>query len=81
MNDELAAIAGKYEDLVGKLQERYGIATDEAKQQVDAFKKTVGQLKKANSNLVRLQRTGKLSRKPVKSRTHSRKRTRSKPGV
>ena len=24
MNDELAAIAGKYEELVGKLQEKYG---------------------------------------------------------
>ena len=85
MNDELAAIAGKYEDLVGKLQERYGIAKDEAKQQIDEFKKTVGQLKKANSNLVRqqksLHRVGTLRRKPAKSRTQSTKRTRSKSGA
>ena len=45
MNDELAAIAGKSEDLVGKLQEKYGIAKDEARQQVDEFKRIVGELK------------------------------------
>jgi len=37
---------GKHEDLGGKLQERHGIAKEEAKQQVDGIKKTVGQLKK-----------------------------------
>jgi uncharacterized protein YjbJ (UPF0337 family) len=42
MNDELAAIPGKYEDLVGNLREKYGIAKHEAKQQVDEFKKTIG---------------------------------------
>ena len=42
VNDELAAIAGKYEDLVRNLQEKYGIAKDEAKQQFDEFKKTIG---------------------------------------
>jgi uncharacterized protein YjbJ (UPF0337 family) len=28
MNDELAAIAGKHEQLVGTLQEKYGIAKE-----------------------------------------------------
>ena len=39
MNDELAAIAGRYEELVGKLQEKYGIAKEEAKEQVDIYKR------------------------------------------
>ena len=55
MNDELAAIAGKYEELVGRLQERYGIASEKSKRQVDDFKKVVGQLKKSNARLMALQ--------------------------
>jgi uncharacterized protein YjbJ (UPF0337 family) len=51
MNDELAAIAGKYEELVGRLQERYGITEEEANKQVKDFKKTIGQLKKSNRQL------------------------------
>jgi uncharacterized protein YjbJ (UPF0337 family) len=54
MNDELAAIAGKYEELVGRLQERYGIASEQSKRQVDGFKKVVGQLKKSNERLMAL---------------------------
>lgn len=46
MNDELAPIAGKYEELVGWLQEKYGIAKEEAKGQVDEFKRMVEQFKK-----------------------------------
>lgn len=57
MNDELAAIAGKHEQLVGMLQEKYGIAKEEAKKQVDEFKKIVEQLKKSNSNLVKLKKS------------------------
>jgi uncharacterized protein YjbJ (UPF0337 family) len=82
MNDELAAIAGKYEELVGKLQEKYGIAEEEANQQVKDFKKTIGHLKKSNSQLVHLQKSqhnkerarkkrissAKLLRKPIRSR-------------
>lgn len=55
MNDELAAIAGKYEELVGKLQEKYGIANDRSKEQLDDFKKLVIQLKKSNAKLMVLQ--------------------------
>lgn len=55
MNDELAAIAGKHEQLVGILQEKYGIAKEDAKRQVSEFKKTIEHLKKSNANLMRLQ--------------------------
>lgn len=54
MNDELSAILGKYEELVGKLQEKYGIAKDEARHRVAEYKIIVKQLKQANSQLTRL---------------------------
>jgi uncharacterized protein YjbJ (UPF0337 family) len=60
MNDELAAIAGKYEELVGRLQEKYGIASEASKRQVDDFKKVVDQLKKSNARLRALQRSHKI---------------------
>ena len=47
MNDELAAISGKYEELVGRLQEKFGIA----EQQVEEFKKSIDHLKKSNADL------------------------------
>jgi uncharacterized protein YjbJ (UPF0337 family) len=85
MNDELAAIAGKYEDLVGRLQENYGIAKEDAKVQVDKYKKTVEQLKKSNSKLIQLQKSldkkEKSGARPVITRTTSRKSTRSKSKV
>ena len=57
MNDELAAIAGKHEQLVGVLQEKYGIAREDAKRQVSEFKKTINHLKKSNATLMKLQAT------------------------
>jgi uncharacterized protein YjbJ (UPF0337 family) len=42
MNDELAAIVGSNEDLVANLQEKHGIAKDEAKQQVMSSRKASG---------------------------------------
>jgi uncharacterized protein YjbJ (UPF0337 family) len=54
MNDELSAILGKYEELVGKLQEKYGIAKDEARHRVDEYKIIVKHLKEANIKLVKL---------------------------
>lgn len=60
MNDELAAVAGKHEQLVGKLQEKFGIAKEEAREQVDKYKNMVEQLKKSNHELARLRkRSGK----------------------
>jgi len=52
MNDELAAISGKQEQLVGMLQEKYGIAKEDAKRQVDEFKTSIEHLKKTNANLL-----------------------------
>jgi uncharacterized protein YjbJ (UPF0337 family) len=55
MNDELAAAAGKYEELVGRLQEKFGISSEESKRHFDEFRKVVGQLKKSNAELMTLQ--------------------------
>ena len=38
-NDKLAAIAGKYEELVGRLQEQYGMVKEEARGQAEEFKR------------------------------------------
>lgn len=40
-DDDLQAAEGDSEYLVGKVQERYGIARDEAKRQVEEFKKSI----------------------------------------
>jgi uncharacterized protein YjbJ (UPF0337 family) len=78
MNDDLAAVAGKHEQLVGTLQEKYGIAKEEAKRQVHEFKKIVEQLKKSNGKLMKFQKAPskkvKLIRKPVDAKRASRKR-------
>jgi len=39
-NDDLDVIDGKREELVGKVQEKYGIAKDEAEKQVAEFEKS-----------------------------------------
>lgn len=36
-NDDLDVVAGKREQLVGKIQERYGIEKDAAEREVDDF--------------------------------------------
>ncbi len=36
-NDDLAVIEGDRKQLSGKIQERYGIAKDEAQKQIDAW--------------------------------------------
>ncbi len=79
MNDELAAISGKYEELVGRLQEKFGIAKEEARKQSEEYKKIVDILKKSNGKLMRLQeslnsRKKKTKRIPVKAKTPSRRR-------
>ncbi len=55
MNDQLAETAGKYEELVGRLQQKYGIAVEQSIREADDFKKTIGQLKKSNARLLILQ--------------------------
>lgn len=75
MNDDLAAIAGKHQLLVGILQEKYGIAEEEARRQVDGFKKIIKQLRKSNAALMEKQmasgRTGVKSKSPLKKRSRS----------
>jgi len=36
-DDDLDVVAGKREQLAGKIQERYGVAKDEAERQVEAW--------------------------------------------
>lgn len=39
-DDDFTVINGKHDQLVGKIQERYGIAKDEARKQVDEWMRT-----------------------------------------
>jgi uncharacterized protein YjbJ (UPF0337 family) len=39
-DDDLRALDGKREQLVGKIQERYGIAKEKAEREVDEFART-----------------------------------------
>jgi uncharacterized protein YjbJ (UPF0337 family) len=81
MDDELAAVAGKYEELVGRLQEKYGIAKEEARKQVEKFKMNAAQLKKSNHELKKLQKTlnkKRSGRVSLKSKKSPGKRMRSK---
>jgi uncharacterized protein YjbJ (UPF0337 family) len=57
MNDELDAIAGKHEEFVGILQEKYVTAMEQTKRQVDEFKKIIRQLKKSNGMLLKSQKS------------------------
>ena len=41
-DDDLKNMASKKDDLVGKIQERYGILKDEAEKQVDTFIAALG---------------------------------------
>jgi uncharacterized protein YjbJ (UPF0337 family) len=40
-NDDLDVANGKRTELAGRLQDRYGIAKDEAERQIDAWLKTI----------------------------------------
>jgi uncharacterized protein YjbJ (UPF0337 family) len=42
-DDDLTVIAGKKDELVGKIQERYGIAKEAAQKQVDEFSRDYNQ--------------------------------------
>jgi len=77
MNDDLAAVAGKHEQLVGILQEKYGIAKEEAKRQVIEFKKNIDHLKKTNANLMKAYKSAKKKKsngKSVKVKISSKRR-------
>jgi uncharacterized protein YjbJ (UPF0337 family) len=40
-NDDLDVIEGKRTELTGRLQQRYGVARDEAERQIDTWLKSV----------------------------------------
>lgn len=82
MNDELASVAGRYEELVGKLQEKYGIAQLEAKEQVAEFKKEIDQLKMPKGKVLIVKKSSiknKPKTKLLKKKKRSSKRVLSKP--
>jgi uncharacterized protein YjbJ (UPF0337 family) len=41
-DDDLQRISGKRDQLIGRIQERYGIAKEDAERQVDEFSRTYG---------------------------------------
>jgi uncharacterized protein YjbJ (UPF0337 family) len=71
-NDEFAAIGGKPEQLVKTLQDKYGITKEEAKRQVDEFRKIVEQWKNNNGKLIGLQKL--LNKNTLIVKTISKKR-------
>lgn len=40
-DDDLSVIEGRRDELVGKIQERYGVAKDEAERQVKAWESSI----------------------------------------
>ena len=42
-DDDLTLVAGKRDELLGKIQERYGYAKDRAERELDDFIRTIGQ--------------------------------------
>ncbi len=42
-DDDIHVIAGRRDELIGKIQERYGMAKDKAAKEVDSFVKTLKQ--------------------------------------
>jgi len=43
-DDDIAVIKGKHEQLVGVIQEKYGISKEEAQKQADSFQNTLKKL-------------------------------------
>ncbi len=40
-DDDIGEIEGRRDELIGRIQERYGVAEDEAKKQVKAFERSL----------------------------------------
>lgn len=75
MNDELAGVAGRYEQLVGQLQERFGNAREEATEHTARFREIAQELKNTNRKLTSL--LDSMSTVPVAQRPKEVRRRRS----
>lgn len=58
MNDEFASMAGRYEEIIGKLQARYGDGQDHANWELKEFRIGIHQLKRSQRELFQMQRSG-----------------------
>jgi len=56
MNDECASMAGRYEEIVGKLQARYGDGQDDANRELKEFRNGIQQLKRSLKELMQIQK-------------------------
>ena len=67
-DDEIDIVEGKRDQLVGKIQQRYGIAKDEAEKEVDAWAKGSKPTRVAScsSAIVNLAKLGNLRRFPCR---------------
>jgi uncharacterized protein YjbJ (UPF0337 family) len=59
-DSDLDVVAGKRDQLVGKVQERYGIAKEEAQKEVDEYVRTMRAEDEATGPASQAQRAGKL---------------------
>ena len=48
-DDDLTVINGRRDQFLGRVQERYGIARDEAEKQLGEFESTMGEAKKTQT--------------------------------
>lgn len=49
-DDDLTQIAGKRDQFIGKVQERYGIAKEEAQRRVDEWMSSQGQMQRPQAS-------------------------------
>jgi len=61
-DDDLEVIAGSKDKLMGRLQERYGIAKDEAMRQIDTWATTVGSTETAETRAERARENQEAAR-------------------
>jgi len=58
-DDDLTVISGKREQLVGKIQERYGVAKEQAENQVDEFTRSLDAASREESERFKTHGTGR----------------------
>ena len=57
-NDQFASMTGRYEEIVGKLQARYGDGQDDANRELKEFRNGIQQLKRSLKELMQIQKPG-----------------------